>query len=86
MLRQITGQTAQEGPPPLPIVNQDSINQIAAAKMEPEANIDKNTENTVEEVKKPLVDKQNWVAVKGNDSASSSRYLFVFSSFSTIYQ
>ncbi|XP_056269088.1 chitin synthase 1 isoform X2 [Pseudoliparis swirei] len=74
MLRQITGQTAQEGPPPLPIVNQDSINQIAAAKMEPEANIDKNTENTVEEVKKPLVDKQNWVAVKGNDSASSSSY------------
>uniref|UniRef100_A0A8C2WR57 chitin synthase n=1 Tax=Cyclopterus lumpus TaxID=8103 RepID=A0A8C2WR57_CYCLU len=82
MLRQITGHTAQQAPP-LPIVNQDSINQIAATKMEPEAKVDTNTENAVEEAEKPLFDKQNRMAVKGNDTVSSRRYLFVFSSFST---
>uniref|UniRef100_A0A8C2WT54 chitin synthase n=1 Tax=Cyclopterus lumpus TaxID=8103 RepID=A0A8C2WT54_CYCLU len=70
MLRQITGHTAQQAPP-LPIVNQDSINQIAATKMEPEAKVDTNTENAVEEAEKPLFDKQNRMAVKGNDTVSS---------------
>ncbi|XP_068430923.1 chitin synthase 1 [Clinocottus analis] len=70
MLQQITGQTAQQASP-LPITNQDSIQQ-AAAKMEPEAKVDTNTENDEEEAKKPLTDQHNWMAIKGNETASSS--------------
>lgn len=68
MIRQITGQTAQQVPP-LPITNQDSITQQAAATTEPQA-----TEEAVEEAKKPPTDKQNGKTAKDNEAASTSRY------------
>ncbi|XP_037609379.1 chitin synthase 1 [Sebastes umbrosus] len=71
MLRQITGQTAQQAPP-LTITNQDSITQQAAAKLEPQAKIDTTKEEADERAKKPSTDKPNEKAVKVNDSASSS--------------
>uniref|UniRef100_A0A8D0D465 chitin synthase n=1 Tax=Sander lucioperca TaxID=283035 RepID=A0A8D0D465_SANLU len=63
MLRQITGQTAQQALP-LTITNQ------AAAEMEPQAKVD--STKAVEGAKEPPTDKLNKKAEKGNDAASSS--------------
>ena len=65
MLRQITGQTAQQALP-LTITNQ------AAAEMEPQTKVD--STKAVEEAKELPTDKLNEKADKGNDAASSSRY------------
>ncbi|XP_031702258.1 chitin synthase 1 [Anarrhichthys ocellatus] len=67
MLRQMTGQTAQQAPP-LPITNQDSLIQ----QMEPEAKVDTNTEKAVEGTKNPPTDKHNGMEGKGNDTISYS--------------
>ncbi|XP_075965873.1 chitin synthase 1 [Anarhichas minor] len=67
MLRQMTGQTAQQAPP-LPITNQDSLIQ----QMEPEAKVDTNTEKAVEGTKNSPTDKHNGMEGKGNDTVSYS--------------
>ncbi|XP_054473009.1 chitin synthase 1 [Anoplopoma fimbria] len=71
MLRQITGQTAQEAPL-YPITNQDSLIPKAAAKMEPQAKVDLSTEEAVKGAKNHPTNKQNWKRAKDNDTASSS--------------
>ncbi|XP_045888846.1 chitin synthase 1 [Micropterus dolomieu] len=68
MIRQITGQTAEQAPP-LPITNQE-ITQQAAAKPEPQVEV-KTTKEAVEEAKKSPTDKLNGKAAKGNGDASS---------------
>lgn len=74
MIRQITGQTAEQAPP-LPITNQE-ITQQAAAKPEPQVEV-KTTKEAVEDAKKSPTDKLNGKAAKGNGDASSGRYFFV---------
>ncbi|XP_070762388.1 chitin synthase 1 [Enoplosus armatus] len=70
MLRQITGQTAQQAPP-LPITNQE-ITQQAAAKLEPQAEVDTTKEEAVEEAQIPPSDKPKGKAAKIDDASSSS--------------
>ncbi|KAM6950004.1 chitin synthase 1 [Lycodopsis pacificus] len=67
MLRQVTGQTAQQAPP-LSITNRDSL----IHRMEPEAKLDTNTEKAVEGTKNPRTDKHNGMEGKGNDTVSYS--------------
>ncbi|XP_068587279.1 chitin synthase 1 [Cebidichthys violaceus] len=67
MLRQMTGQTAQQAPP-LPITNQDSLIQ----QMAPEAKVDTNTEKAVERAEKLPAEKHKRKEGKGSDTASYS--------------
>lgn len=70
MIKQITGQTAQQAPA-LPITNQETTQQ-AAVTIEPQAKVE--TKEAEKGLKKPLIDKPDEKAEKGKDSASSRRY------------
>ncbi|XP_059209388.1 chitin synthase 1 [Centropristis striata] len=71
MLQQITGQMSAQATP-VPITSQDSTTQQADAKTEPQAKVNTNEEDTVEEEKKPQTDKRKGNVAKDSDYTSIS--------------